>query len=191
MPDTGITDAVTVFNSSLWDTYVRKQVVAQVTSGTIPAAATNGRLYANTSDSEIQLDTGAAIQTLIGWISRTYTPTITASTTNPTGWTTSGRYARVGPFGYAEGTATYGAGTAPVGFLRFGLPSALPARAAGWIIGSIECNDSGTAYSRRAYLPATTYITGYTEAGAFISATSPFTPAAGDYFSWSCLYLVA
>jgi len=189
MADSGVTDGTTVLNSSLWESMIRKQVVAQLATGSLPAAATEGRLFADTTVDALKVDTGSVLRLFGHWTSATFTPTISASTTPPTGWPTSGRYWQCGALVYAEAIFTYGAGTAAVGNLRFGLP--VTARAAGFCLGNVSANDTGAPYFRHPSLAATTYVEAYTEAGVAMTGASPFTPAASDFYRYSVLYLAA
>lgn len=190
MPDAGITDGASDFDSAFYETYVRKQVVAQLTTANLPAAATEGRLFADTTINGFVADTGAALVTAGLWGAWTaFTPTISASTTPPTGWTTAGNYWQFGKLIVFYATFTYGAGTAAVGTLRFGLP--VTAKTGGFSMGGIGANDSGTPYYRWAVLGSPTYAVGYTEAGAVVTGAVPFTPGASDTYSLFMIYEAA
>lgn len=189
MADAGVADN-TGLTSSFWETYVRKQVVAQLATVDLPAAATEGRLYADTTVNAFKVDTGSTLSLFGSWGAwSSYTPTISASTTPPTGWTTSGNYCQIGTLILCYGTFTYGAGTAAVGTLRFGIP--VTAKTGGFGMGLIFCNDSGTPYARHAVLGATTYAVGYTEAGVLTTGASPFTPGASDFYNLFMVYEAA
>ena len=106
MPDAGLADG-SVLTSANYDTYIRQQVVAQVTSGTRPTGV-EGRLIAETDTNLFQVYNGTAWQGFGAFgASTTYTPT----TTNVTTPTATGRYIRYGRMGWfnvaiSAGTAT-------------------------------------------------------------------------------------
>ena len=187
MPDSGIADN-TGLSSSFFDTYVRQQVIAQLATASLPAAATAGRFFADTTTKQLKVDTGSALLAMLSWdTGPTFTPTITASTTSPTGWTTSGAYITFGKWILATATFTFGAGTAASGTLRFGLP--VVHDSSGLMLGRIECNDSGTQYMRHPVAGgATSYITAVAEAGTAVTGAVPFTPAAADFYRYTILY---
>lgn len=58
MPDTAPPDPIT---STYWTANVRQQVVAQLANASLPAAATEGRVYADTTYDRLVFDTGAAL----------------------------------------------------------------------------------------------------------------------------------
>lgn len=177
-------------SSAFWTANVKDQVITTTTSGARPAG-TEGQVIYETDTDLFQVYNGGWIPygSPIAW--KAYTPTISASTTPPTGWTTSGRYVQFGKSVWGTATFTYGAGTAAVGTLRFGMPVTAHASAVGYNIGDGYANDSGTAYFRHLYLEATTYATIGTEAGVFTTGASPFTPAASDFYRISFRYEAA
>ena len=190
MPDAGLTDGLSELTSAFFETYIRKQLVAQLTTASLPAAATEGRLFADTTINGFVADTGAALVTAGLWGAWTaYTPTISAATTPPTGWTTAGNYWRFGNLIVCYASFTYGAGTAAVGQLRFGLP--VTAKTGGFSLGGLAANNSGTPYYRWATLGSTTYAVGYTEAGVALTGASPFTPGASDFYNLFMVYEAA
>lgn len=177
----------TSLSSATWEAELRKQVIAQLATGSIPAAATEGRFYADLTTNQLKVDTSAAILGMLSWDTGiSFTPAITASTTSPTGWTTSGLYIEFGQWILSAALFTYGAGTAAVGTLRFGLP--VNNDGSGFMLGRIEANDSGTAYVRHVMPSAATYVIGSTEAGVVMTGASPFTPGASDYYRVTVLY---
>ena len=190
MPDAGLTDGLADLTSAFFESYVRKQVVAQLTTASLPAAATEGRLFADTTINGFVADTGAALVTAGLWGAWTaYTPTISASTTPPTGWTTAGNYWRFGNLIICYASFTYGAGTAAVGQLRFGIP--VTAKTGGFAMGLVTANDSGTGYCRHALLASATYANAVTEAGVTTTGASPFTPGASDFYNLFMVYEAA
>lgn len=190
MPDAGLTDGLADFDAAFFESYVRKQVVAALTTASLPAATTEGRLYADTTVNGFVVDNGAALLPAGFWAAwPAYTPTISASTTPPTGWTTAGNYWQFGKLVVCYASFTYGAGTAAVGTLRFGIP--VTAKTGGFGMGLVAANDSGTPYYRHAVLASTTYANGYTEAGVAMTGASPFTPAAADFYNLFMVYEAA
>ena len=118
-----------------------------------------------------------------------YTPTLTASTTNPTGWTATGYYMRAGKLVVCRFMLTAGAGvTAGSGQYRIALP-ANSTTTQPYALGAADLFDSSTGNgctSAQVYISASTYATiRYTSAypvGAAIvvGATAPWTWAASD-----------
>jgi hypothetical protein len=128
-----------------------------------------------------------------------YTPTLTASTTNPTNWTQTGYYARVGKLVIAKGTLTAGASmTAGSGTYRIALPvNAQTALGNAVLEGStyLYDNSTGNAYSIAVpYAANTAYIqlvygTGGT--GAIVGHNAPWTWAASDIIQFAFSYEAA
>lgn len=121
----------------------------------------------------------------------TYTPTISASTTPPTGWTTTGKYIQIGKWVMGIATFTFGAGTAAVGTLRFGVPVTADSTCLGFVIGGAALNDSGSSTFRSVSLDATTYMCLYSEAGTAVTGAVPFTPSTADFYRIKFTYLAA
>ena len=128
-----------------------------------------------------------------------YTPTLTASTTNPTNWTQTGYYARVGKLVIAKGTLTAGgAMTAGSGTYRIALPvNAQTALGNAVLEGStyLYDNSTGNAYSIAVpYAANTAYIqlvygTGGTV--ATVAHNAPWTWAASDSIQFAFSYEAA
>lgn len=128
-----------------------------------------------------------------------YTPTLTASTTNPTNWTQTGYYARVGKLVIAKGTLTAGgAMTAGSGTYRIALPvNAQTALGNAVLEGStyLYDNSTGNAYSIAVpYAANTAYIqlvygTGGT--GGTVAHNAPWTWAASDSIQFAFSYEAA
>lgn len=93
-----------------------------------------------------------------------YTPTLTASTTNPTNWTQTGYYMRVGKLVQVKGTLTAGASmTAGNGTYRIALPAnANTALANAVVNGSFYIYDNSTGAGH-------TISIGYVAAAGYIS----------------------
>lgn len=140
--------------------------------------------------------TGSAWETLVNpadW--STYTPTWTATTTNPVigNGTIEGRYIRLGPTVICSGrilmgsSTTFGSGTYVI---------SLPVTAAFATMypGSAFLNDSGTATNRRpavTVLNTTSDFTLYAPTGGVVNPTNPFTWAQSDVIMWSITYEAA
>lgn len=118
----------------------------------------------------------------------TYEPTIAASGTSPTGWTTTGSYQLSGLRCRGWARFDYGAGTAAVGTLRFGLP--FTAASTVRVIGVGCANDSGTQ-NMRGLLAISDYAQMHSEAGAAVTGAAPMTPGASDYYTIVFDYVVA
>ena len=128
-----------------------------------------------------------------------YTPTLTASTTNPTNWTQTGYYARVGKLVIAKGTLTAGgAMTAGSGTYRIALPvNARTALGNAVLEGStyLYDNSTGNAYSIAVpYAANTAYIqlvygTGGT--GGTVAHNAPWAWAASDTIQFAFSYEAA
>ena len=128
-----------------------------------------------------------------------YTPTLTASTTNPTGWTQTGYYMQAGKLVHVKGTLTAGgAMTAGSGTYRIALPvNAQTALGSAVLEGStyLYDNSTGNAYSiavpyaaNAAYIQLV-YGTGGT--GAFVGHNAPWVWAASDTIQFAFSYEAA
>lgn len=69
MPDAAAPTDPTPLGASFWDAYVRKQVVAQLPFASLPAAATEGRMFADTTNDRMLIDTGSAFVRGAAWSS--------------------------------------------------------------------------------------------------------------------------
>lgn len=190
MPDLGIADG-TGLTSAFFETYVRQQVVVQATSTTRPTGV-EGRLVAETDTNDLSVHDGTGWLPIANWGAyKAYTPTISASTTAPTGWTVSGRYIQLGKTVIGIASFTFGAGTAAAGTLRFGLPLAPATAWYGFQIGGGVANDSGTAYYRSVVCGSGTFAEMYSENGTAVTGAAPFTPAAADFYRVTFRYEAA
>lgn len=179
MPNTGLTDGVTVLNSSLWDTMVREQVTVTCTSGTRPTNV-EGRLIYETDTNTILLGTGSGTN----WIvmdedPQSFTPAWGGITEGNA--TNTGYYRRSGGYVDVVASIVFGNTTSVTGTVTLGLPktmySALEYLAnvtlldasVGYYPGHVSPTSS-TAYNIYALNTASTYI-----APAGISSTVPFT----------------
>lgn len=98
MADQGVTDGVTHFDSALWESMVRKQVIAQVTSAGKPTAGTPGRGIANTTDTRWEIDNGSAYIEALRWAgANSWTPTLAqGASTNIAKTVNEARYVHLG-----------------------------------------------------------------------------------------------
>jgi len=141
----------------------------------------------------------AGVNQVLGSSWTAYTPVLTASTTSPTGWTTTGRYYRVGALIVCSGVLTAGtSATSGSGDYRIWLPVAADTTVgANQIIGTVLMYDSsanlawtGTArVNGNADYPQVVFGAGSTFGG--LAATSPWTWAAGDWISFHFTYEAA
>lgn len=66
MPDAALPSPAT---ESHYDANVKQQVIAQLASGSLPAAATEGRVFAVTNRDRLEIDTGTIILPSVPWTS--------------------------------------------------------------------------------------------------------------------------
>lgn len=128
-----------------------------------------------------------------------YTPTLTASTTNPTNWTQIGYYMRVGKLVNVKGTLTAGGSmTAGSGTYRIALPTnANTTVANAMCAGSVYVYDSSAAVAHSTGIPYVAnaayvqliHATG--GAASIYSNTVPWTWAANDYIQFAFSYEAA
>jgi hypothetical protein len=128
-----------------------------------------------------------------------YTPTLTASTTNPTNWTQTGFYMRAGKLIICKFKLTAGASmTAGSGTYRIALPvsanTTIADIDAGLVIG--YDNSTGNFAQFSGYVANTAYISlgyGATYLGAFTTAgnAAPWTWAANDFIRGQVIYEAA
>lgn len=128
--------------------------------------------------------------TVIGEPWQTYTPTLTASTTNPTqgSSTYSGRLVTTGKTASIKIMLTLGAGfAAGSGTYRIGLPAGVTplAVSSGEIMGSGNFFDasSGATYAFNAYLFSTSGISLVNATNGVMGAAVPVVPVSGDRIS--------
>jgi hypothetical protein len=131
-----------------------------------------------------------------------YTPAFTASITNPTNWTASGRYTQMGKLVVAKFTIVAGAGvTAGSGVYQFGLPvNAAQTIAMGSFSGYCYDSSAGTLATMSYMEPSVSsgakgeirYGAAY-PSGALLAVASnqPFTWAQGDIITGHVVYEAA
>lgn len=193
MPDAGLTDGAADFDAAFYESYVRKQVIAQLTTGTLPAAATEGRLFADTTLNLLKVDTGAALVDFGGWSIQSYTPTWAGVS----GGTATGMYMRMGPIVVA--TAKYDMGSVS-GNVTFTLPVNTAADyQAALVASSAQLVDTGVGTFPGAVTLAsasTANVWAVNASGTYqtlstLSSTVPITWATADFIYAGVVYIVA
>ena len=128
-----------------------------------------------------------------------YTPTLTASTTNPTNWTQTGYYVRAGKLVIAKFTVQAGGSmTAGSGTYRIALPANGNTTLGSQYLGTITLRDasSGNTFYAQAALADTAYVVlnyaaTYGGGAANATNTAPWTWAASDTISGTIMYEAA
>lgn len=128
-----------------------------------------------------------------------FTPTLTAATTNPTGWTQTGYYARAGKLAHVKGILTAGGSMTPgSGVYRIALPADANTSITDCVLaGSAFLVDASTGnvlshaviYSNAAGYVCLKYGTG--GAGSIVAHDVPWTWAAGDTIQFAFSYEAA
>jgi hypothetical protein len=150
-----------------------------------------------------QVLTAATLNT-IGAVAETYTPALTAVTTNPTLGTGSfqeGRYQLLQKRAFVEGAVYFGSSgaAAGTGAYRISVPSAVSIKSNNAPIGYGLFYDSSTGFTfypmQAFYISATTFqlivaSPAYT-AGSVLSSTVPVVPANSDQIRFTLCYEVA
>jgi hypothetical protein len=179
--------------------YLMKQAVIVCTSGTRPASPPNGMTIYETDNSRYMcFSTAFAAWVPLGQIvTGTYTPTLTASTTNPT----------LGSSGIAEGRYTLwnGKWCTIRGTIRFGTSGAnagsgqyliaLPFTSSSQISNGVSTCGSGVVRSAGSLAPVTYYCTtsattmaGIISTGNNLTSGTPGVWTNNDYISFSMTY---
>lgn len=148
MPDSGIADGSS-FTSAFWDAYVREQVVTTCTSATRPTAV-EGRCIWETDTNQLLVHNGTAWVAVRG-ASGTWTPSLTATTTNPTlgtGSSVAGSYVYASSllwcaFGVTFGTSGVAAGSG--NYQVTGFPANPVSGRASFLAGRGRLSDSAGA----------------------------------------------
>lgn len=126
-----------------------------------------------------------------------YTPTLTASTTDPTlgsGSSAVGSYVQMGRLVTYRAWVSFGtSGTAAgSGGYRVSLPVPAEAGWEGTVIGNVELNNSGTALFRTARIATGgTYTLMFAEDGTAVTDSVPFAWGVSDYLRVSGSYFSA
>jgi hypothetical protein len=196
VPDSGISDG-SVYTSAFHDSYVRQQVIAQVTSATRPTGV-EGRVIYETDTNRMMIYNGSAWM-FLRTESETYTPTLGSMVVG-----TGGSASNTAVYSFSGGVLTI-AGTVQFGTSGATYPGAsntitLPATftpAASEtpnypLVGIANMTAGGVSATGVVALVSSTqlrvYVTG--AGGTYASATNlsttvPGTWAAGDYIRWT------
>ena len=136
-----------VLYASLVQSYLQDQVVVQCTSGTRPSAPPTGMVITESDTGQIKTYNGSSwinLADVTGWTS--FTPSLTASTSNPsygTSPTRAGRYTRIGSLIIGQSQIQFGTGMGTgSGTYRFGLPVTTSVGQAGMPCGFAQLFDS-------------------------------------------------
>lgn len=128
-----------------------------------------------------------------------YTPTLTASTTNPTNWTQTGYFMQAGKLVIAKLLLTAGASmTAGSGTYRIALPVNANTAIGTQYIGTLTLRDAstGNTFYAQAAVSNTAYITlnyaaTYGGGAANVANNAPWTWAASDFIAATIIYEAA
>lgn len=139
----------------------------------------------------------AATMNSIGAAFESWTPALTASTTNPTlgtGSSQTGRYGRVQKFVYGQGQISFGtAGVAAgSGFYYVSLP--VTSQAGGTLIGTFQLYDSSATATYFGFLVGDTTarcLLYYNNPASVVTNAAPFTWAASDFIRVQFYYEAA
>lgn len=139
----------------------------------------------------------AGVNQALGWEWQPWTPTLTATTTDPSGWTGTGRWYQVGSLVVCRFKLTAQTGmTAGSGTYRVSLPIAADLTiSSDTPLGQVALFDLGTGgWTGFAVATAAQQITVYYHVAAvagawnFVGAALPWTWAAGDVISGTITY---
>jgi hypothetical protein len=191
MPDTGLTDGVADFDSAFWEANGRKQVIAQLASASLPAAATEGRVFADTTNNLFKVDTGAALVSFGGWGAwESFTPTWTNFTVG-NGSVLKSHYCRSGNRCLVYWVVSLGSTSSVSGVITSSLPFT-QANTTGYDARGHALFYDATGPARYPGVliaaSATVQFLALNAAGTYLataatSSTVPFTWATGDVFS--------
>ena len=182
------------------NTYLMQQVIIVCTSGTRPASPVNGMHIYETDTGKLQKWNGSAWKPVASGRS-TYTPVLTATTTNPTlgtGAVQNGYYfyqseSIVAVFYIRFGTSgnTFGAGNYQVSIpVTAATPFGSTIHPA---VGSVQLGDSssGVVSAGDCYVdPSSGNVVGLIGSSGTVSPTAPWTWANSDYISGQIQYPV-
>lgn len=183
------------------NTYLSKQSVIVCTSGTRPSSPPEGMLIYETDFDRYRSWNGTEWSVIGQSLTLTFTPTLTATTTNPTLGTGSGQAARYtlfgGKFCHFRGTVLFGTSGNNQGSGQYLI--ALPFTAVNQISGGVSTVGAGAIRCAGSNSPATFYIAagsttmaGMTTSGAALASGAPGAwGTSGDYLSFSMTYETA
>lgn len=202
MPDSNLADT-DVLTSTFYNTYIREQVVVTCTSATRPTGV-EGRLIFETDTERLLIYDGSSWRIHFE-PAQTWSPTLTATSSNPTlgsGSAVQGYYIRsgymvtawcrivFGSSGVAGGSGSYIVDLPVAGATITGSTS----NGLGQAIGSGFATDSGATSANEAFTvqfrsaSAVQFITG---TGGAVTEASPFTWAANDVLTFQVTYPIA
>ena len=137
----------------------------------------------------------AGVNQVLGGFWTPYTPIVTASTTSPSGWVTTGGWYRVGATVVARFALTAGSSvSAGSGTYRVSLP--VDAMTGDHVAGTVWLLDSstGNAWNAQAWIAAAGYAQiryGAGGVGASVTGAAPWTWASGDTISGLVMFETA
>jgi hypothetical protein len=183
---------------------IRRLTGAAIAALTAPQKPAGLVVY-NTTTNKLQISDGSTFRTLDTGFSdawKSYTPTLTASTTNPTNWAGTGYYTQVGKYVHVKGIVTAGAlMTRGSGQYRVALPAPAvvsplgnhPMEASTYMLDVSTGNATTMPVPRVADANYATWIYGSGGVGAytFVTDTTPWTWAAGDFIQFAFFYEAA
>lgn len=195
MPDSGISDG-SVYTSAFHDSYVRQQVIAQVTSSTRPTGV-EGRVIYETDTNKLMIYNGSSWMVLRDEAG-SYTPTLSSIAVGTGGSATNtAEYGFSGGVLVVNGTIQFGTSgaTYPGSSNTITLPSTFTPNISATpnypIVGTATLEAGGvSAYGPVVLISSTqlrvyAFNAGSTYVGATnLSTTVPGTWAAGDYILW-------
>jgi len=188
----GDVPGATYFNDNLM-----RQTIVQCTSGTRPASPTEGMFVFETDTNRYSCYDGSAWETMGQTLTSTYTPALTAATTNPTlggGSSALGRYTLFnGNWCTVRGTIQFGTTGPNAGSGQYFI--SLPFNANGSITvgvpfqGSLAIRDSSAGDLREGNVYAAANAGTFSMIQtAIVTSAVPWTWAASDYISWTMTY---
>lgn len=180
--------------------YLMEQAVIQCTSGTRPSSPNTGMTIYETNTNRYACYNGTAWVYMGQSITGTYTPTLTAATTNPNLGTGGGQNARYTLFGgnwcTIRGTIAYGTSGTNGGSGQYFI--ALPFQVNSNIVGGVATNGCGIIRCASLLYPVVWYaavsattFSGVIPAGNLVASTAPGGWTANDYLSFTLTYETA
>lgn len=177
---------------------IRRLTGAQIAALTAPQKPA-GTYFHNTTTGRLQVSDGSTVADVGTWMAAwsSYTPTLRATTTDPTGWTETGYYTQIGKTVIAKfALSAGGSATAGSGYYRVALP--VSARSTMDMDVSQHCvlydYSTGSQIYGSAYIAASdtancyfSYATSATTLGN-VGSSTPWTWAASDAFRGQIIY---
>lgn len=177
--------------------YLMEQAVIQCTSGTRPSSPNAGMTIYETNTNRYACWSGSAWVYMGQSITGTYTPSLTASTTNPNLGTGGGQNGRYTLFGgnwcTVRGTIAYGTSGTNAGSGQYFI--AIPFQINSNITGGVATNGSGVIRCAGTLYPVVWYgavnattLSGLIPAGNLVASAQPGAWTANDYLSFTLTY---